>query len=350
MSLLDGLKEQLKNPLADNNEEIEFALESDFEVALEKAIDVKLSPADIAAILNGDDDIDDDEDDLDDPDDDIDDDIDKDYIKDLEGCKEALESTMTELGIDTAADELDADDSDLEMDPEEDDEVISEEALLAKCEALLEGVGITDTNDAEKVADTGDASIPKNSGSMPDDINTPNHDTGDPSIPENTEDPTPDGIDEKVCKLEAECEALLAALEGEEYVKPEVDKDPDATECSTETGSASVIANTDDPTPDGDKNDPSTPVDNETKDENCGDACESKKEDSDDDSDDEDSDDDESDDDEDEKKKDKKCKKEDSDEKDEDEDESDDDEDEKKDEDEDEEPSLESILDDLLSL
>ena len=334
MSLLDGLKEQLKNPLADNNEEIEFALESDFEVALEKAIDVKLSPADIAAILNGDDDIDDDEDDLDDPDDDID----KDYIKDLEGCKEALESTMTELGIDTAADELDADDSDLEMDPEEDDEVISEEALLAKCEALLEGVGITDTNDAEKVADTGDASIPKNSGSMPDDINTPNHDTGDPSIPENTEDPTPDGIDEKVCKLEAECEALLAALEGEEYVKPEVDKDPDATECSTETGSASVIANTDDPTPDGDKNDPSTPVDNETKDENCGDACESKKEDSDDDSDEKDEDDDDSDKDDDKSDKDS------------DDDESDDDEDEKKDEDEDDEPSLESILDDLLSL
>ena len=334
MSLLDGLKEQLKNPLADNNEEIEFALESDFEVALEKAIDVKLSPADIAAILNGDDDIDDDEDDLDDPDDDID----KDYIKDLEGCKEALESTMTELGIDTAADELDADDSDLEMDPEEDDEVISEEALLAQCEALLEGVGITDTNDAEKVADTGDASIPKNSGSMPDDINTPNHDTGDPSIPENTEDPTPDGIDEKVCKLEAECEALLAALEGEEYVKPEVDKDPDATECSTETGSASVIANTDDPTPDGDKNDPSTPVDNETKDENCGDACESKKEDSDDDSDEKDEDDDDSDKDDDKSDKDS------------DDDESDDDEDEKKDEDEDDEPSLESILDDLLSL
>ena len=343
MSLLDGLKEQLKNPLADNNEEIEFALESDFEVALEKAIDVKLSPADIAAILNGDDDIDDDEDDLDDPDDDID----KDYIKDLEGCKEALESTMTELGIDTAADELDADDSDLEMDPEEDDEVISEEALLAKCEALLEGVGITDTNDAEKVADTGDASIPKNSGSMPDDINTPNHDTGDPSIPENTEDPTPDGIDEKVCKLEAECEALLAALEGEEYVKPEVDKDPDATECSTETGSASIIANTDDPTPDGDKNDPSTPVDNETKDENCGDACESKKEDSDD-----DSDDDESDDDEDENKDeddDDSDKDDDKSDKDSDDDESDDDEDEKKDEDDDE-PSLESILDDLLSL
>ena len=344
MSLLDGLKEQLKNPLADNNEEIEFALESDFEVALEKAIDVKLSPADIAAILNGDDDIDDDEDDLDDPDDDID----KDYIKDLEGCKEALESTMTELGIDTAADELDADDSDLEMDPEEDDEVISEEALLAKCEALLEDVGITDTNDSEKVADTGDASIPKNSGSMPDDINTPNHDTGDPSIPENTEDPTPDGIDEKVCKLEAECEALLAALEGEEYVKPEVDKDPDATECSTETGSASVIANTDDPTPDGDKNDPSTPVDNETKDENCGDACESKKEDSDD-----DSDDDESDDDEDENKDeddDDSDKDDDKSDKDSDDDESDDDEDEKKDEDEDDEPSLESILDDLLSL
>ena len=121
MSLLDGLKDSMKNPLAENNSDMEFVLESDFELALEKATDVKLSPEDIRAILNGDDDIDDDEDDLDDPDDDID----KDYIKDLEGCKEALESTMTELGIDTAADELDADDSDLEMDPEEDDEVIS---------------------------------------------------------------------------------------------------------------------------------------------------------------------------------------------------------------------------------
>ncbi len=272
MSLLDGLKEQLKNPLADNNEEIEFALESDFEIALEKAIDVKLSPADIAAILNGDDDIDDDEDDLDDPDDDID----KDTVKDLESCKEALESTITELGIDTAADELDADDSDLEMDPEEDDEVISEEALIAKCDALLEAIGITDTNDAEKVADTGDASIPKNSGDLPDDIDKPNHDTGDASILENTEDPTPDSIDEEAGKLEAECEALLAALEGENCEKPEVDKDPDATECSTETGAASVIANTDDPTPDGDKNDPATPVDDETKGEKCEDICESK--------------------------------------------------------------------------
>ena len=136
MSLLDGLKEQLKNPLADNNEEIEFALESDFEVALEKAIDVKLSPADIAAILNGDDDIDDDEDDLDDPDDDID----KDYIKDLEGCKEALESTMTELGIDTAADELDADDSDLEMDPEEDDELSDENTNITAMHYEVESV------------------------------------------------------------------------------------------------------------------------------------------------------------------------------------------------------------------
>ena len=66
MSLLDGLKDSLKNPLAENNDEMEFILESDFETALEKAIDVKLSPADIAAILNGDDDIDDEEDDLDD--------------------------------------------------------------------------------------------------------------------------------------------------------------------------------------------------------------------------------------------------------------------------------------------
>ena len=115
MSLLDGLKDSLKNPLAENNDEMEFILESDFETALEKAIDVKLSPADIAAILNGDDDIDDEEDDLDD----LDDDIDKDTIDDLQKAKEALEATMTEIGIDTAADELDEDNDtgDLDMDP-----------------------------------------------------------------------------------------------------------------------------------------------------------------------------------------------------------------------------------------
>ena len=260
MSLLNGLKEQLKNPLADNNDEIEFALESDFEVALEKAIDVKLSPEDIAAILNGDDDIDDEEDDLDDESDDID----LDTVKDLESCKEALEATMTEIGIDTAADELEADEDDLDLDPEEEDEIISEEALVAKCEALLE--------DVDKVADTGDASIPENSGNMPEDIDTPNHDTGDASIPENTEDPTPNG--DEADKLEAECEALLNALEGiDSECKPEADNDPDATECSTETGAASTIVNTDDATPNGDENAPTGAVSNN---EECDDpeACE----------------------------------------------------------------------------
>ena len=266
MSLLDGLKDSLRNPLAENNEDMNLVLESDFELTLEKAIDVKLSPADIAAILNGDDDIDDDEDDIDDPEDDID----KDTVKDLECAKEALESTMTELGIDTAADELDADDSDLEMDPEEDDEVISEEALIEMINALECD---SDTNDATKVADTGDASIPKNSSAMPNDIDKPNHETGEASEIENIDDPTPDGDEAEAGKLEAECEALLAALESDD--KPEVDHDPTATECdTTETGNASVIANTDDPTPEGDENDPASPVDNETKSEECDDACE----------------------------------------------------------------------------
>ena len=106
MSLLDGLKDSMKNPLAENNSDMEFVLESDFELALEKATDVKLSPEDIRAILNGDDDIDDEDDDLDNPDDDVD----KDYTSELEACKEALEATITELGIDTAGDELDEDD------------------------------------------------------------------------------------------------------------------------------------------------------------------------------------------------------------------------------------------------
>ena len=134
MSLLDGLKDSMKNPLAENNEDMEFVLESDFDLALEKATDVRLSPEDIRAILNGDDDISDDEDDLDDPDDDID----KDYTSELEACKEALEATMTELGIDTAGDELDEDDDldDPELDPEGDDEIISEEQLIAQIESI----------------------------------------------------------------------------------------------------------------------------------------------------------------------------------------------------------------------
>ena len=134
MSLLDGLKDSMKNPLAENNEDMEFVLESDFDLALEKATDVRLSSEDIRAILNGDDDIPDDEDDLDDPDDDID----KDYTSELEACKEALEATMTELGIDTAGDELSEDDDtdDLELDPEGDDEIISEEQLIAQIESI----------------------------------------------------------------------------------------------------------------------------------------------------------------------------------------------------------------------
>lgn len=123
MSLLDGLKDSMKNPLAENNNDMEFVLESDFELALEKATDVKLSPEDIRAILNGDDDIDDEEDDLDNPDDDVD----KDYTSELEACKEALEATITELGIDTAGDELGEDDDldDPELDPEGEDEILS---------------------------------------------------------------------------------------------------------------------------------------------------------------------------------------------------------------------------------
>ena len=134
MSLLDGLKDSMKNSLAENHNDMEFVLESDFELALEKATDVKLSPEDIRAILNGDDDIDDEEDDLDNPGDDVD----KDYTSELEACKEALEATITELGIDTAGDELDEDDDldDPELDPEGDDEILSEEALLAEINSI----------------------------------------------------------------------------------------------------------------------------------------------------------------------------------------------------------------------
>ena len=134
MSLLDGLKDSMKNPLAENNSDMEFVLESDFELALEKATDIKLSAEDIRAILNGDDDIDDDEDDLDNPDDDVD----KDYTSELEACKEALEATIAEIGIDDAADIFDEDDDldDLELDPEGDDEILSEEALIAEIEGI----------------------------------------------------------------------------------------------------------------------------------------------------------------------------------------------------------------------
>lgn len=236
MSLLDGLKESLKNPLADNNEEINFALESDFEFALERAIDVKLSPEDIAAILNGVDDIDDEEDDLDDPDDDID----KDYVNDLQKCAEAMEATLSKLT--DAADQMDLDedidDVDFSMDPEEEDEVLSEESFLAMIEECF-----SDDAEVKKVADTGESSIPKNSGDCPDDVDELTHETGDELMPENTDDPTPKGDQKKikgdVKALIGECESLLAAYE-----------------CGSETGNASVIANVDDATPDGDKDDP----------------------------------------------------------------------------------------------
>ena len=147
MSLLDGLKDSMKNPLAENNSDMEFVLESDFELALEKATDVKLSPEDIRAILNGDDDIDDEEDDLDNPDDDVD----KDYTSELEACKEALEATITELGIDTAGDELDEEDDldNPELDPEGDDEILSEEALLAE----IENIGSSNSEEENLIAE-----------------------------------------------------------------------------------------------------------------------------------------------------------------------------------------------------
>lgn len=251
MSLLDGLKESLKNPLADNNDDMRFALESDFEFALERTVDAKLSPADIAAILNGEDDIDDEEDDIDDPNDDID----KDYIDSLEKCDKATEAALASLT--SAADELDADDDvddvDFTMDPEDEDEVISEEALIAMIESM------TEDEPVKKVADTGDASIPKNSGDCPDDVDKLDHDTGDELMPENIDDPTPDGDEKKikgdVKALVGECEALLSALESDEDIDaPEVDRP--AEECGSETGGASVIANVDDATPDGNENDP----------------------------------------------------------------------------------------------
>ena len=147
MSLLDGLKDSMKNPLAENNNDMEFVLESDFELALEKATDVKLSPEDIRAILNGDDDIDDEEDDLDNPGDDVD----KDYTSELEACKEALEATITELGIDTAGDEICEDDDldDPELDPEGEDEILSEEALLAE----IESIGTSNSEEASLIAE-----------------------------------------------------------------------------------------------------------------------------------------------------------------------------------------------------
>lgn len=74
MSLLDGVKKSLQNPLLDNERDFELAMECDFDAVLEKAVERQLSDADITAILTGEDDLPDDEDaveDLDDPQDGI---------------------------------------------------------------------------------------------------------------------------------------------------------------------------------------------------------------------------------------------------------------------------------------
>lgn len=62
MSLMDGLKETLRNPLVENEKDFSFAMECDFEAALEEATEKQLTQADIDAILNGDDDIPDEDD------------------------------------------------------------------------------------------------------------------------------------------------------------------------------------------------------------------------------------------------------------------------------------------------
>lgn len=56
MSLLDGLKEAMINPLFDSVEESDIDAELDFELALEAVVDkqIELSDADIAAILDDD--------------------------------------------------------------------------------------------------------------------------------------------------------------------------------------------------------------------------------------------------------------------------------------------------------
>jgi hypothetical protein len=56
MSLLDGLKESMMNPLFDAVEESDIDIELDFELAIEAVIDkqIALSDSDIAAILDDD--------------------------------------------------------------------------------------------------------------------------------------------------------------------------------------------------------------------------------------------------------------------------------------------------------
>lgn len=76
MSLLDGLKENLTNPLVENEKDFNFAMECDFDSALEAAVEKHLSQADIDAILRGDDDIPEDEDDPDEDNDDVSDTLD----------------------------------------------------------------------------------------------------------------------------------------------------------------------------------------------------------------------------------------------------------------------------------
>lgn len=144
MSLLDGLKLEMKNPLAENNDEIDFVMESAFDIALEKETDKKLSEDDIEAILRGDDDIDPEEDDS---------------SAALESALEALDNILSSSDVTdnsfatdlTSSDEEDDLDGGAEVKKADDDAAATEAAIIAECEAALEALNDSDIDRAGNV-------------------------------------------------------------------------------------------------------------------------------------------------------------------------------------------------------
>lgn len=138
MALLDGLNEELRNPLLENELDFRLAEEADFEAGLEAATEKQLSDADVAAILGGADDLPQDEIDVDDPDDPTDD-VD---ITIPETVKPAAESDTDIASILQALEGL----------SEPDSVSASEASLIAECEQALDACGKSSCNKGDNPA------------------------------------------------------------------------------------------------------------------------------------------------------------------------------------------------------
>jgi len=145
MGLLDGLTEELRNPMYENELDMRLAFESDFDAALEKATDKKmkgLSDADIAAILD-----------------------DSQWQDEEDADAEGADAETTKPGADNyvpgdgAVDEDDALESLLSSLGSSDDDKRSADEIAAECDALLKEAELENDQEEKGEGDGANAKV-----------------------------------------------------------------------------------------------------------------------------------------------------------------------------------------------